>query len=117
MAARLGRAPIPWREVGAVLGVAFVLGVVALLAWAGLPAAGAQTQIAARIVRMMGVRESKYDPPLTLIEVELPNGRRSSVTMPYATIGRCKVGDTIDMTFVPTNVGAMAPTADPGSCR
>jgi multidrug efflux pump subunit AcrA (membrane-fusion protein) len=114
--ARLAGAPIPWRELGAALVVVALVGGLAWVRWAGTPAAGPHRRVPARVTGPAVIPYSKWNRVPATMEVEFADGRRRSVSAPYAQLRWCKIGDTIVVISVPTHAGEPELTIDPGAC-
>ena len=116
MAARLAWAPIPWREVSVGLIIAAVIAGFIWVMWARQPAAGPRTHATARILKVEYVPAYKSRPATASIEIEFADGHRESVSKLYGQAHRCKAGDQVVVTSVPTNVGQPELTLDTGTC-
>ena len=116
MAARLARAPVPWRELSVGLVVVAMIAGFTWIMWARQPTLGPRTHTTARILKVTLGSATKYAPARASIEVEFADGRRELVSALYGQAHRCNAGDSVVVTRTPTNVGQPELTIDTGTC-
>lgn len=117
--ARLASLPLRLRaKEGAVIVVTgAAVGVLLLGMWAATPSARKPVHLEGTILRLGVSLASKYQPAQAVVEVELPDHRRSSLMTNYSRVADCKVGDRLRLTGMHTLAGLPLLTVDPGACR
>ncbi len=116
MAARLARAPIPWRDVATALVILAMVAGFSWMMWARQPTAGPRTHAAARIVKLTYVPAYKSRAPSGSVEVAFTDGRHRFVSMLWSEVYRCKAGDAVDVIAVPAHVGDPELAIDARTC-
>jgi hypothetical protein len=119
MVARLASLPLRLRakEIRAVLVMGAAVGVVLIAMWATTPSAQRPVRLEGTIVRLSASLASRYEPTQAVIEVELPDHRRTSLMTNYSRVASCKVGDRLRLVSLHSLAGATMLEVVAPACR